>query len=142
MSQWSQKLDTYLSMNKLSRNQLALELGISINTLKKWWGHREPSPEHATKIRQLLHEDTPTMITVSDDDSASTKSETDSNEVVAGQLPRELPKQGERYEYRSAVVSLLRTTCPFCEHAVNRFQNCAYCEQHFVWANVPVDKSL
>ena len=142
MSQWSQKLDAYLSMNKLSRNQLALELGISINTLKKWWGRREPSPEHATKIRQLLHEDTSTMITVSDDNSASTKSETDSDEVVAGQLPRELPKQGERYEYRSAVVSLLRTTCPFCEHAVNRFQNCAYCEQHFVWANVPVDKSL
>ena len=142
MSQWSQKLDAYLSMNKLSRNQLALELGISINTLKKWWGRREPSPEHATKIRQLLHEDTSTMITVSDDNSASTKSETDSDEVVAGQLPRELPKQGERYEDRSVVISLLRTACPFCEHAVNRFQNCAYCEQHFVWANVPVDKSL
>ncbi len=141
MSQWSQKLDTYLAMTKISKKQLALELGISINTLEKWWGRREPSPEHATKIRQLLHEDTSTMITVSDENSASTGRETDSDEVMARQLPREFPKQGERYEYRSAVVSLLRTTCPFCEHAVNRFQNCTYCEQHFVWANVPVDKS-
>ena len=142
MSQWSQKLDAYLAMTKISKKQLALELGISINTLGKWWGRREPSPEHATKIRQLLHEDTSTMITVSDENSASTGRETDSDKVVARQLPKEFPKQGERYEYRSAVVSLLRTICPFCEHAVNRFQNCAYCEQHFVWANVPVDKSL
>jgi transcriptional regulator with XRE-family HTH domain len=138
LSQWSQKLDAYLAMTKISKKQLALELGISINTLEKWWGRREPSPEHATKIRQLLHEDTSTMITVSDENSASTGREIDSDEVVARQLPREFPKQGERYEYRSAVVSLLRTTCPFCEHAVNRFQNCAYCGQHFVWANVPV----
>ena len=142
MSQWSQKLDAYLAMTKISKKQLSLELGISINTLGKWWGRREPSPEHATKIRQLLHEDTSTMITVSDENSASTGREIDSDEVVARQLPREFPKQGERYEYRSVVVSLLRTTCPICEHAVNRFQNCAYCEQHFVWANVPVDKSL
>ena len=142
MSQWSQKLDAYLAMTKISKKQLALELGISINTLEKWWGRREPSPEHATKIRQLLHEDTSTMITVSDENSASTGREIDSDEVVARQLPWEFPKQGERYEYRSVVVSLLRTTCPFCKHAVDRFQNCAYCGQHFVWANVPVDKSL
>ncbi|MFC1874510.1 hypothetical protein ACFLYX_04330, partial [Chloroflexota bacterium] len=37
-----------------------------------------------------------------------------SDEVVARQLPRELPKRGERSEDRSVVVSLLRTTCPFC----------------------------
>ncbi|MBU2608625.1 MAG: helix-turn-helix domain-containing protein, partial [Chloroflexi bacterium] len=71
MSQWSQKLDAYLAITKISKKQLALELGISINTLEKWWGSREPSPEHATKIRQLLHEDTSTMITVSDENSAS-----------------------------------------------------------------------
>ncbi len=65
-----------------------------------------------------------------------------SDEVVARQLPREFPKKGERYEDRSVVVSLLRTTCPFCEHGVDDFQNCAYCGQHFVWANVPLDKSL
>ena len=109
MSQWSQKLDTYLSLKKLSKKQLALELGISINTLEKWWGRREPSPEHANKILQLL---------------------------------QELPKQGERDEDRSVVVSLLRTTCPFCEHDVDEFRNCAYCGQHFVWANVPLGKSL
>ncbi len=159
-------------MKKLSKKQLALELGISINTLGKWWGRREPSPEHATKILQLLHEDTPVTITISDKNSASPGRETDiagkvteanfreccevpqsnreavdlaaglaSDAVVARQLPRELPKKGERYEDRSVVVSLLRTTCPFCEHGVNEFRNCAYCGQHFVWANVPLDKS-
>jgi len=179
LSQWSQKLDTYLSMKKLSKKQLALELGISINTLGKWWGRREPSPEHATKILQLLHEDNPVTMTISDKNSASPGREPDivgkvteakhageanfrecrkapqsnreaadlaaglaSDEVVARQLPRELPKKGERYEDRPVVVSLLRTTCPFCEHDINEFRNCAYCGQHFVWANVPLDKSL
>ncbi|MFC1968535.1 hypothetical protein ACFLVX_04010 [Chloroflexota bacterium] len=141
MSQWSQKLDAYLAMTNISKKQLALELGISINTLVKWWGRREPSPEHATKIRQLLHEDTSTMITVSEENSALTGREPDSDEVVARQLPREFAKQGERYEDRSVVISLLRTTCPFCKHAINRFQDCAYCGRYFVWANVPVDKS-
>ncbi len=142
MSQWSQKLDAYLAMTKISKKQLALELGISINTLGKWWRRREPSPEHAIKIRQLLHEDTSTMITVSDENSASTGRETDSDKVVARQLPGGFPKHGERYEEKSVVVSLLRTTCPFCEHAINGFRNCVYCGQHFVWANVPVDNSL
>ena len=178
MSQWSQKLDTYLSMKKLSKKQLALELGISINTLEKWWGHREPSPEHAAKIRQLLDEDASTTTTVSDRSSVLPGRETDiagkvteekhaggansgecreapqsdrvaadlaavvaSDEALARQLPRGLSKKGERYEDRAAVVSLLRTTCPFCEHDVDRFRNCAYCGQHLVWANVPVDTS-
>jgi transcriptional regulator with XRE-family HTH domain len=142
LSQWSQKLDAYLAKANISKKQLALELGISINTLAKWWRDREPSPEHETKIRQLLHESTSTTITISDKNSASPGRETASDEVVARQLPRKLPKQGDQYEDRSAVVSFLRTACPFCKHAVDRFQNCAYCEQHFVWANVPMDKSL
>ena len=141
LSQWSKKLDAYLAMTKLSKKQLALELGISINTLEKWWGRREPSPEHATKIRQLLHEDTSTMITVSNKNPASTGKETDSNDVMARQFPSKFPKNGERYKDRPTVVSLLRTTCPFCEHAIERFQHCTYCGQHFVWANVPLDKS-
>ena len=142
MSQWSQKLDAYLAKTKISKKRLALELGISINTLAKWWRDRKPSPEHETKIRQLLHENTLTTMTISDENSASPGRETASDEVATRQLPRGFSKQGERYEDRSAVVSLLRTTCPFCEHAVKRFQNCTYCGQHFVWANVPVDKSL
>ncbi len=64
-----------------------------------------------------------------------------SDEVVVRQLPREFPKKGERDEGRSVVVSLLRTTCPFCERGVDEFRNCAYCGQRFVWANVPLDKS-
>lgn len=142
MSEWSQKLDTYLAINKISKKQLASELGISINTLQKWWGSREPSLEHATKIQQLLHESSSTTMTMSDKTSSTPDRETESDGVAARQSPREFPKQGDRYEDRSVIVSLLRTTCPFCEHAVNRFQNCAYCGQHFVWANIPMDKSL
>ena len=141
MSKWSQKLDAYLAMTKLSKKQLASELGISINTLAKWWRDREPSPEHAAKIRQLLHENTSATMTISAKNSASPGREPASDKVVTRQLRRKFPKQGERYEDRSAVVSLLRTKCPFCKHSVKRFQNCAYCEQHFVWANVPMDKS-
>ena len=140
MSKWSQKLDAYLAKTKITKKQLASELGISINTLAKWWRDREPSLEHETKIRQLLHENTSATITISDKNSASLGKGTASNEVVPRQLRRKFPKQGERYEDRSAVVSLLRTKCPFCERAVSRFQNCAYCGQHFVWANVPIDK--
>ncbi len=140
MSQWSQKLDDHLAKTNISKKQLALELGISINTLAKWWRDREPSPEHQTKIRQLLNENTSTTMTISDKNSASPGRETAGDKVVTRQLRRKFPKQGERYEDRSAIVSLLRTKCPFCKHAVKRFQNCAYCEQHFVWANVPIDK--
>ena len=142
MSQWSQKLDSYLAMTNISKKQLALELGISINTLGKWWRDREPSPEHATKIRRLLHENNSTTMSISDNNSASPGRKTDSDEVVTRQLPKESPKQGERYEHRTTIVSLLRTICPFCEHTVGRFQNCAYCGQHFVWVNVLVDKLL
>ena len=162
MSLWSQKLDSYLAIKNISKKQLALELDISINTVEKWWGRREPSPEHATKILQLLDEGTPVTMTISDKNSTSLVRETDivgkvtesnreaadlaaglaSEEVVARQLPRELPEKGERYEDRSVVVSLLRATCPFCEHYIDRFRNCVYCGQHFVWANVPLDKSL
>ncbi len=142
MSQWSQKLDAYLAITKLSKKQLASELGISINTLAKWWRDREPSPEHEIKIRQLLYENTSATMTISDKNSASPGRETAGDEVATRQLRRKFPKQGEQYEDRSVVVSLLRTTCPFCKHAVKIFQNCAYCEQHFVWANVPMDKSL
>ncbi len=142
MSKWSQKLDAYLVMTKFSKKRLALELGISINTLGKWWRDREPSPEHATKIRRLLHENNSTTMSISDNNSASPGRETASDDVLTKQPPKEFPKHRRQDEDRSVVVSLLRTICPFCEHTVDRFQNCAYCGQHLVWANVPVDKSL
>jgi transcriptional regulator with XRE-family HTH domain len=142
LGQWSQELDIYLAKNKISKKQLALELGISINTLGKWWRQREPSPEHATKIRELLRDTISTKMTISNKDSASPGRETTSDEVVTRQLPREIPKQEERSEVRSVVVSLLRTTCPFCKHTIERFHNCSYCGQYFVWANVPIGKSL
>ena len=142
MSQWSQKLDTYLAKTNISKKQLALELGISINTLAKWWRDREPSPEHATKIRQLLNDKSSATMTISCKTPTSPGIEIASDKVAARQLPKKSPKRGERDEDRSVVISLLRTTCPFCKHTIGRFQNCAYCGQHFVWANVLMDKSL
>ena len=110
MSQWSQKLDAYLAANKITKRELAQQLGISIGTLEKWWGPREPSEENANKIRKLLNEG----------DSA--------------------PSQGEQPQEKSVVISFFRTRCPFCKHTIERFQHCTHCGQHFVWANVPVTK--
>jgi hypothetical protein len=59
-----------------------------------------------------------------------------SPEAMTGQLPRETPKKGERYNERSVVISLQRTICPFCGQDIAKFGNCVYCGQHFVWANV------
>ncbi len=93
MSQWSQKLDAYLAKTKISKKQLALELGISINTLAKWWRDRKPSPEHETKIRQLLHESASATMTISDKNSASPGRGTTDDEVVTRQLRRKFTKQ-------------------------------------------------
>jgi hypothetical protein len=63
-----------------------------------------------------------------------------SPEVIARQLPTELPqKEGRRYGERSVVISLQRTSCPFCGHDIARFRRCVYCGQDFVWANVPLE---
>ncbi|MFC1865291.1 multiprotein-bridging factor 1 family protein [Chloroflexota bacterium] len=141
MSLLSQKLDTHLSLKKMSKKQLALELGISINTLGKWWGSREPSPKHATKIQQLLQEDTSSTITVVNKNSISAGNEAKNDEAVIRQPTLELLKQGEAHIDRSTVVSFLRTRCPFCRHKLERFQHCAHCGQRFVWANVPLSNT-
>ncbi len=141
MSEWSQKLDAYLAMKELSKKQLAVELDISINTLEKWWRGREPSPEHAAKMRQLLPEDASATIAVAEEKPASPAREIQRKQVVTIQPATGLSKQGKRHEEKPAVVSLLRTRCPFCKRTINRFRNCEHCGQHFVWANVPVDNS-
>jgi len=62
-----------------------------------------------------------------------------SPEAMAGQLPGKLhPKEG-RYGERSIVISLQRTSCPFCAHEISALRSCGYCGQHFVWANVPLE---
>ncbi len=47
-------------------------------------------------------------------------------------------KKGERYGEKPVVISLQRTSCPFCMQGVSRFRSCEYCGQSFVWANVPM----
>ncbi len=59
-----------------------------------------------------------------------------SPEVIARQLPRELPQKRGRHGERSVVISLQRTSCPFCGHDIARFRRCVYCGQDFVRANV------
>ncbi len=138
MSKWSHKLDNYLVNNKISKKQLASELGVSINTLQKWWGNREPSQEHVVKIQELLSDDISDTTAISDNSFDSVGREANDDEIVASQLI----KQGERDKERSVVISLLRTTCPFCKNAIIRFRHCTYCGQHFVWANMPLSESL
>ncbi len=60
-------------------------------------------------------------------------------EVIARQLPKEFPGEERRYKERPAVISLERTSCPFCAHDIAKFRSCVHCGQHFVWANVPVE---
>jgi hypothetical protein len=64
-----------------------------------------------------------------------------SPESTAGQLAGKFYPKGSRYAERSVVVSLQRTNCPFCSNEITRFCSCAYCGQHFVWANVPLEES-
>ena len=64
-----------------------------------------------------------------------------SPEAMAGQPPGKLCPKGGRYGERSIVISLQRTNCPFCSNEIARFQSCTYCGQHFVWANVPLERS-
>lgn len=53
--------------------------------------------------------------------------------------PGERLKKGQRYQERTVIISLQRTTCPFCAHDITKYANCLYCQQHFVWACLPVE---
>ena len=64
-----------------------------------------------------------------------------SPEVITEQPLMGLPPKGGGYGERSVVISLQRTKCPFCAHDIVRFRRCAYCEQQFVWANIPLENS-
>lgn len=60
-------------------------------------------------------------------------------EAMAGQPPERPYPKGGRYAERAVVISLQRTSCPFCSNEITRFCSCPYCGQHFVWANVPLE---
>ena len=64
-----------------------------------------------------------------------------SPEPTAGQPPGVLCPKGSRNAERSVVVSLQRTNCPFCSNEITGFRSCAYCGQHFVWANVTPEEN-
>ena len=168
MNVWSEQLDAYIARTKLSKKRLASELGISIKTLEKWWGSREPSSENIARIRKLLGGDTSAVMSATDKSlSSSVKESVKVEKAVKGkkigksstdetpfrshgapELPdrtsvdeamaEQLAGEGGRYGQVPVVVSLSRTVCPFCTHEVTKFRNCVYCGQHFTWANIPV----
>jgi transcriptional regulator with XRE-family HTH domain len=130
LSQWSQRLDDYLAKKNISKKQLASQLGISDSTLQKWWGNREPSHEHAEKLRLFLTGNNNSPVAVPDKAVISEPS-----------TPVQVHDKSEkRFGEGSVIVSLLRTTCPFCEAVIEQFRTCASCGQHFVWAHVPIEK--
>jgi hypothetical protein len=47
-------------------------------------------------------------------------------------------KEGERHGERPVVISLQRTSCPFCMQGIFKFRSCGHCGQSFVWANIPM----
>ena len=137
MSKWSQKLDEYLAINRISKKQLAFELGVSINTIQKWWGNREPSQEHAVKIKHLLDNCISDTTTKAENRLAPVERTVEGDEMVENQII----KQGERVKERAVIISLHRTKCPLCNSPVAQFKQCEYCGQHFVWANIPLNES-
>jgi len=141
LSQWADKLDIYLVKTGITKKQLAERLDISINTVGKWWRDREPSPEYVAKIEQLLLEDTTSDTTLSGINASATGEEKDRGCTLVEQSPEESTNRGKRFQDNSVVISLLRTTCPFCANVVERYRNCPNCGQHFVWANVPLERS-
>lgn len=60
-------------------------------------------------------------------------------EVQARQVPKEFSGEQQRHKERAVIISLERTSCPFCAHDIAQFRSCTYCGQHFVWANVPLE---
>ena len=61
------------------------------------------------------------------------------SEAISTQVPSELPQKGGRRGERSVVISLQRTSCPFCSHQISALRSCGYCGQQFAWANVPLE---
>jgi len=107
-----------MAVKGISKRELAEELGISIDTLSKWWRNREPSPEYAAKLERLLGGEVAT--------SPPTR-ESGGVKAASRQTSQEESKQVNRYEERSVVISLQRTTCPFCQRPVDRFCGCTHC---------------
>ncbi|MBE0480836.1 MAG: hypothetical protein IBX68_07640 [Dehalococcoidia bacterium] len=60
-------------------------------------------------------------------------------EMTGEQLPMAIPPKGGRHGERAVVISLERTSCPFCAHDIHRFRSCVHCGQLFVWANIALD---
>ncbi len=143
MNQWAEQLDEYLAGAKISKKQLAENMGISINTMGKWWRDREPSAEHAAKVRQLLADSGVSAVRATLPAAAAVApvAVIEEKKAPVKEYTEDAADRGERYKAGAVIISLSRTTCPFCGKALGKFQNCAACGQHFVWAQVPLGTS-
>jgi len=140
LSHWSQQLDIYLTKTGITKKQLAERLDISINTVGKWWRDRDPSAKYVAKIEQLLLENTASYATLSDTKASTTGGQKDRGRKLVEQNPEESTDPGNRFQENPVVISLLRTSRPFCSEALERYRSCRNCGQHFVWANVTLDQ--
>jgi hypothetical protein len=139
-------LGDYFSGRKFPRSDIADRLGnlTNIKCLKPEAGNYSPDevvPPEPPIVTALTEGPQEPSMTKTAGDLQDEPYPEKSQEVTAGQPPLELPQKGGRYGERSVVISLQRTKCPFCECDIVRFGGCTYCEQHFVWANVPLENS-
>ncbi len=135
-----------------TKRALAGSLKVHPDTLGDYFsGRKFPRPDIAVRLYELSH------LECLRPEPAASRSNTVSTgpEPAAAVVTREEPlpaeaaesalppgethRKRQRYQERAAIISLQRTTCPFCAHDITKYANCGYCQQHFVWANIPIE---
>ncbi len=146
----SEQLTTWWSTQTdfQTKKALAGSLKVHPDTLGDYFsGRRFPKPDIANRLYELSHikclasmeQPQESHVTGTSGLLKAGRHPGKSPEAIAGQPPEELTPKGRRYGERSVVISLQRTSCPFCGHDITGFRRCAYCGQEFVWANVPLE---
>jgi hypothetical protein len=121
-----------------TKKEMAGALNVHHDTLGDYFsGRKFPRPDIENRIYELTNiqglEPGVRSDSSSDDVDSTVKSEESPLRHPSD------PTKGERFGERSVVISLQRTSCPFCMHDITRFRGCVYCGQEFVWANVPLE---
>jgi hypothetical protein len=115
-----------------TKKELAGFLKVHRDTIGEYFsGKSTPMPDIATRLYEL------TNIACLKPDVGSTSSAEIPPESSAASP---ITQKGERRGERAVVISLRRTSCPFCAHEISALSSCGYCGQHFVWASLPLDE--
>ena len=132
LNHWWGKQDEFKT-----RKAMADVLKVHPDTLGDYFrGRRFPNEEIASRLWQF------TSIECLEPGIARDQCSTTSAEEGYLKGPRRPLEKGQRGGERSVIVSLHRTDCPFCGHAIKEFRDCLHCGQHFVWANLPMKSDL